>query len=108
MISFLLGWTQETIGQRVSLAERISIPSNYTVDSFIIKLSKPVPLYSAMLHLVAHFTGSQYWMYYWFATSSVVAIFGIWAVFEIGLLIGIMFETRRIDEYEIADGIDRI
>lgn len=106
MIPFLLGWTEETICQSVSLAKCISIPSNYTVHSFVIKLSKPVPLYSAMLHLVAHFTGLQYWMYYWFATSSVVGIFGIWAVFEIGLLIGIMFETRRIDEDD--DAIDTI
>jgi uncharacterized membrane protein SpoIIM required for sporulation len=106
VMPFLLGWTEETINQRVSLANSISIPSNYTVDSFMIKISKPVPLYSATLHLVAHFTGLQYWMYYWFATSSVVGIFGIWVVFEVGLVIGIMFETRRIDEYEVGDGID--
>lgn len=108
MMPFLLGWMEETSDQRVLLTNSVSIPSNYTIDSFVIKLSKPVPLYSAMLHLVARFTGLQYWMYYWFATSSVVGILGIWTVFEIGLLIGIMFETRRIDEDEIGDGIEAI
>lgn len=108
MIPFLLRWTEETISQTVPLVKCISFPSNHIIDSFTVKLSKPVPLYSATLHLVAHFTGLQHWMYHWFVTSFVVGTFVIWTIFEIGLLIGMMFETRRMDEDDLGDDVDSI
>lgn len=106
MVPFLLGWKEETISQDVFLATNISFPPNHTINSFVIKLSKSVPLYSATLHLVAHFTGLQYWMYYWFVTSSIIGTFCIWMAFETGLLIGMMFETRRVNEDDISADIN--
>jgi putative adipose-regulatory protein (seipin) len=106
MMPFLLGWKEETISQDVSLATNISFPPNHTISSFVVRLSKSVPLYSATLHLVAHFTGLQYWMYHWFLTSSIIGTFCIWIAFETGLLVGMMFETRRINEDDIGDDIN--
>lgn len=71
------GWENEIVNIAIPLTRKHIIDQDHLlpISTIHITLSNPsLQFYTAILHIDARFTGLQYFMYYWFFTSSTVAI----------------------------------
>lgn len=76
IVPLMIGWVEETICQRVFLAESIKDPiqQNSGYISLILTSKSDLPIYEANLLIIAHLTGLRYVMYFWFFTAAFIGI----------------------------------
>lgn len=84
LLPLMIGWSTESISQRVFLIEHFTFSDPIRLVSVSIEKAI-VPLYSATLHVNAHFVGLRYFMYYWFMSTATACIAAMW-IASVGML----------------------
>lgn len=89
-IPILFGWAQEALIARHFLVSDVDLESlichaKTTESAIKITLEdSQLPIQKALLHMVAHLSGLQYWMYHWRISCAFVVCGSVWVMFCLG------------------------
>lgn len=92
LLPLMIGWSAEATSQRIFLSERVALSDSIRLFSVSIEKAT-VPLYSATLHINAHFSGLRYLMYYWFVSTATACIAAMWMACVGMLILGELLPT---------------
>eukprot|EP00124_Ichthyophonus_hoferi_P004405 Ihof_evm2s479 gene=Ihof_evmTU2s479 len=88
--AYLMGILEEKQTIRVFMFEDFVDNKNHPISNVIVRISKPLQIYSAAVHFDAHFTGMRSFLYWYpeMAGLTIVAIFfSIQSIFVLGLYV---------------------
>ncbi len=98
----LATWTQESLDQKLFLAESVLFnrPSTDDLNIRITVSDHRIPFYSAKMYITAHLTGIRYFMYYWKITTAFITTMTIFMclLITITIMILVMWSLKRLSK----------